>query len=214
MAKSAIMLGGGKSLGDVRQKDLRLPTLALNHHAIAAGLDVDMVVACDPPVHRHYEKYLPDPRPLKLIRAVLKDAPISPDNNRAFKDCPNVEFFESSTGGDHKTYFTRPTVYWGDFPFPTSVGHLGIRATMISAFRLLWNKGFRVVYLVGVDMVAGRGMPSDNTSFSRSMAQLLSDRLKALAPVFEKAGLKVFNATPQSALKCFPFRSVPSSGGA
>jgi len=214
MSKAAIMLGGGKSLGDVRPKDLRLPTLALNHHAIAAGLDVDMVVACDPPVHRHYEKYLPDPRPLKLIRSVLKDDPISPKVDRTFKDCPNVEFFESSTGGDFRTYFTRPTVYWGDFPFPTSVGYLGIRSTMISAFRLLWDKGFRSIYLMGVDMAAGRGMPSDHNGFSHDLAQMLSDRLKALVPIFDKAGLKVFNATPQSALKCFPFRSVPSSGGA
>ena len=86
---------------------------------------------------------------------------------------------------------------------------------MLSSIRILHLLGFRTIYLVGCDFYM------DNTNkyfFSENREpnainnnmnsyNLMKGYFSRLLPVFEKAGLSVFNLNPKSKLEVFPFMS-------
>ena len=88
--------------------------------------------------------------------------------------------------------------------------------TMFAAIRLSFYLGFHRVYLVGCDfrMTSWRpygftqakhegGVDSNNNAYANM--QLMFDML---APRFAEVGFEVFNVTPGSALKTFPFMRI------
>lgn len=150
----------------------------------------------------------------RLVRSVAGEL-----KEMDWKAChaPNTWFYPRNAEFDPDTFFTEPSINWGqDEKIPDKLGLKGGRSTLLVAIRLLTILGFRRINLLGVDfkMEAGRSnyafeqertasaIAGNNQSYN-----IQKQRLAALKPHLDKAGIEVFNCNPESELKVFPYRS-------
>ncbi len=147
--------------------------------------------------HAHFQKYILDCDKNKVSRTQVCE-------------CPNVIGYKRNERFNHETFLTESTVNWGNHG---SLG--GGRSVMIASIRILHLLGFRTIYLLGCDFQ----MDSDRKYFfaenrdqnainnNTNSYKIMSGYFSKLAPVFEKAGISIFNLNPESKLKVFPFMS-------
>lgn len=90
----------------------------------------------------------------------------------------------------------------------------GGRSVMLAAVRILYALGVRTIFLLGCDfkMELGRAnyafeqdRHKGSVTGNNKTYQLLDMRFKALAPHFDKAGLKVYNCFEHSGLRAFAY---------
>lgn len=149
------------------------------------------------------------------IRTQKEDGSIVRTSKWPF-EMPNVWFFPRNLKFDPEVFLTQRTVNWGSAEsINDALGLKGGRSVMLAAIRLLYWLGFREINLVGCDFKMEEGR--QNYGFDQQTGhatikgntrsyQKLQKRFKALKPVFDSAGLRVFNCNPASELKVFPMR--------
>ncbi len=128
-------------------------------------------------------------------------------------DMPNILMYKRNEKFVLENYLTEDTVNWGNHKkFQDKLGCRGSRSVMLAAMRLLYYFGFSKVYLVGADfnMVEGQqnyGFPQERTPEScvgnNNTYRDLDIRFKALRPLMEATGFRVFNTNPKSKLEAF-----------
>ena len=131
------------------------------------------------------------------------------------KECPNVIYYPRNDTFHADTFLTEPNVNWGD-----RKENGGKRSVMLAALRLIYELGCRRIFLLGCDfhMELGKqnyawkqdrhrgSVNGNNKTYARNM-----ERFAILRPIFEKAGLFVYNCNKDSALKVFPYVSYESA---
>jgi hypothetical protein len=129
-----------------------------------------------------------------------KDSPIK------VKNCPNVTYYKRNDKFTPDTYLSEDTVNWGN-----SRENGGCRSVMLAAIKIIYLLGFNKLFILGADF---KMTPDYKYAFSQdrtngsihnnnSTFNILNKRFDILRPLFEKAGLFVFNATPNSNLNSF-----------
>jgi hypothetical protein len=203
----------GPSLGEAERTVLRrrgIVTFGMNNgtHEFATNL----WAAVDDP-YRFMRSIWEDPTILKFIpfehlEKHLWDERLRRFENRVAGDFPNVIGVRRSDRFNPETWLFEDTVNWGQDP---NFG--GPRSVMLFALRICHLLGFRRIYLVGCDFSMDRGNPywfpedcskqyaeHNNDGFSK-----LRQFFELLRPIFDEVGFEVYNATPGSRLREFPF---------
>lgn len=126
------------------------------------------------------------------------------------RDCPNIVFYRRNEHFQPRQFLREDSINWGNHK---SYG--GGRSVMLAAFRILYLLGFRTIYLLGVDFrmddhhhyhfqqQRSRGSISGNNETYKKLCIWFAE----LRPIFEAAGLRIFNCNPESGLKAFDFVS-------
>ncbi len=124
---------------------------------------------------------------------------------------PNIIGYVRNYTFKPETWLTENSVNWGE-----SSRRKGNRCIMMAAMRVAHLLGFKRMYLLGADF----HMTKDKKYFFdeyRSEGSINSNNrlyknvtgyLEKLAPIFEEAGIQVFNCNESSALKVFPYKSL------
>jgi len=160
-----------------------------------------------------------DPRIMKFVsyakrNSTLFDNIIWKESHLKVSDCPNVVYYHLNSKFDPETYLKLDTVSWG-----RERGDGGCRSVMLAAVRIIYELGFKKVFLIGADfkMEEGNKYAFDQDRTAGSMKnnnnayKKLNERFDMLRPIFEKNDFFVFNSTPDSGLKSFeyvPFESA------
>jgi len=125
------------------------------------------------------------------------------------KECPNVIFYHRNNHFQPAKWLNEKTVNWGN-----SKENGGTRSVFLAAIKILYLLGFRKVFLVGCDFrmkenEQNYAWKQDRTSGSiknnNKTYQVLNERFNILRPLFEEKNFFIFNCTPNSGLKSFPF---------
>jgi hypothetical protein len=84
--------------------------------------------------------------------------------------------------------------------------------SMYACINLAWHLGFKTIYLLGLDLNGDDAMHF-HSGYTHRFAGMKPQYSKMRAsfeknaPVFEKNGLKIYNCNPNSAVRCFEFKS-------
>lgn len=128
-------------------------------------------------------------------------------------ECPNVHFYRRNEHFTPSQFLTEGSFNWGEHSESLdTLGNKGGRSVMLVALRMLYYLGIRKIFLLGCDFKMDENnkyhFDQDRTTASQrgnnSTYEILKKRFAALAPEFEKAGLKVFNCNLNSGLTAFP----------
>jgi len=146
---------------------------------------------------------------------VKKDDGSFRESKFVVREMPSCLFFRRNEKFQIAQWLTEGTVNWGNHgKVIDELGIRGSRSVMLAAVRLLYYLGFRIIYLLGVDLKMasdqqnyvfkqyrhGSSVKGNNASY-----EALIRRFEALQPLFKKAGLRLFNCNPDSGLKVFPY---------
>lgn len=129
-------------------------------------------------------------------------------SNLTVSDCPNVTYYVLDDCFTPETYLTNDTVSWG-----RSRETGGCRSVMLAAIRIIYELGFRKLFILGADFkmttinkYAFKQDRSAGSIRSNNNAYLkLNERFNALRPIFEKNNFYVFNCYKESGLKSFEY---------
>jgi hypothetical protein len=212
--ETAILLCGGPSLSTIDPDALGRRTeyiMAVNLEPVRRGLPMNAQVTADAPSNEQQDKKV-NSYILKHTISIMRNdnivkwrrdrfrsmcawpySPISQDEIRS------VEFYRG-LAGDMPTDFLHDEYVWFGELDDQSGPYSGIRCSMLPAFRILWEGGFRRVYLLGCDFGDRR---------RREYWKRLEAIFQALRPQFDRAGFEVFNATEKTFCTAFPLKDLP-----
>lgn len=222
--RSAFLICGGPSFAKLDPAPLRRPgvvTMAVNNSV--KSFRPRLWTCVDNPDH-----FL---RSIWLDPDIIKFAPIKQVNARVFdsdrweymrlriSQCPATFFYHRNAEFNAGRFLTEPTINWGN-----DEKNGGGRSVMLVAIRLLYYLGIRRIFLLGCDfkMEGGYTYHFDQARAPGSVNgnngtyRLLNERFRQLRPVFEAAGLRVFNCNPDSGLDAFekiPFERALEMAG-
>jgi len=163
------------------------------------------------------QKFVPHAHAGKPLWTSLngKDEPYTIEGRPAVvRDCPNVLYFHRNEKFEASRFWIEDTFNWGmHSDFTDSHGHKGGRSVMLVALKMLFQLGFRRIYIVGADF---KMAPDKKYSFdevrekgaincNNATYAALNDRLKEALPHAEALGLTIRNCTPDSGLKAFEY---------
>jgi len=179
-------------------------------------------------------KFLPDGKP----KHRLFDNNVFKHDSIRVRDCPGVICYRRPPGLEEffsvETFLDDHRFCWGNHARRCACGHTradggpklcpdcgstdrwGSRSCMLVAIRILYELGFKNVFLVGCDFRMQDG--KSNYAFEQSRApasvrnntntyKMLNNRFDALQPLFQKLGYHVWNCYRDSGLKSFPYMS-------
>ena len=221
--RSAFLVCGGPSLTShdlslLQQRGIL--TLAVNNAATVVR--PHLWCSVDDPSH-FSEAIWYDPGILKFVplchmekRFAIRDTSGElEDSPELVGDMPAVFGYRRNENFVAEQFLCEDTFNWGNHGHvKDEYGHKGSRSVMYVALRLLHYLGVRKVFLLGCDfrMELGKQNYAFEQERSRSSVngnnqsyEILNVRLAALQPHFEAAGFEVFNCTPDSGLKVFPY---------
>ena len=177
-------------------------------------------------------KFLPDGKP----NHKLFDNNAWKEVRQKVRDCPGVMYYRRPPKEreffDPKTFLTTDEFCWGNWAQRCACGYVrpesvkdklcpdcgtnnrwGSRSCMLVAIRILYELGFRKVFLLGCDFTmdantkyafkqdrAGGAIRNNNNTY-----RMLNERFDALQPVLQNAGMEVYNCFKGSGLKSFPY---------
>ena len=209
--RSAFLICGGPSFAALDQSKLRQPgilTMGVNNSAKTFRPNLwTFVDGAD-----HFL------RSIFLDPTILKFAPLAARGGRLFDsngwrytearvpDCPGVMFYGRHCGWKAETFLNEPTICWGN---DDKSG--GARSVMLVAVRLLHHLGVRRIFLLGCDfqMSGTQKYHFEQDRCKSSIAgnngsyAALNKRFAEARPIFERAGLRIFNCNPASGLTAF-----------
>ena len=131
-------------------------------------------------------------------------------------ECPNVLMYRRNKDFHAETFLIEPTVNWGNHSDNSdSYGGKGGRSVLFPALRILFYLGIRKVFLLGVDFNMQESQPycfsqtkhAGGCRTNNDAYRIFSERLSALAPLFEQENFRVYNCNAQSKLKAFQFKT-------
>jgi hypothetical protein len=214
--RSIFLICNGPSFAALNKELLRKPgvmTFGINNGP--KSFRPDFWTCVDDPV-RFLKSIWLDPKITKFVPQAHFEKPIFDNEkwetiNVKVGECPNVIGYRRNEKFHAKRFLIEPHINWG-----CSADSGGGRTVMLPALRICYLLGFRKIYLLGCDMKMTetytyhfdeqrtRGAVNCNNS---TYDRLKSQYLPQLKPIFEEAGLNVFNCNPDSELKVFPFVS-------
>ncbi len=212
LGASAFLICGGPSLATMDLAKLRQPgimTFGVNNSVKTYRPDFWTHVDSS---DRFLRSAFLDPRIMKFTPAGLQNGLLFDSDKWEYldtrvKDCPNVVYYGRHTGFNPSDFLQAGSICWGN-----EAPNGGGRSVMLVALRLLYELGFRRVFIIGADFK----MSAEHTyAFRQSRAagavanntklyQILNERFAALRPHFEAAGFHVYNCTPGGGLTAFP----------
>ena len=157
-----------------------------------------------------------DPKIMKFIPSThfektLWDSYTNEPLKRKVGECPNVYGFRRNNKFMANRWLTESTFNWGCH---ADLG--GGRTVLLPAIKILYILGFRRIFLLGCDLNMNKNskyhFDEERTKGAINCNKGTYKRIKEeyfpeLKPYFDKAGLKVYNCNPDSALKVFPYMS-------
>jgi hypothetical protein len=173
--------------------------------------------------HPKFKEHLFDNNAWEKSKVKVKECP----NVLYYKRGPaEKDYFRTDT------FFEQATMNWGNFAHRCFCGYMkeeddpklcpscgsdknwGKRTVFLVAVRIAYELGFRHIYLLGADMKMKS--TQDNYAWKQSRSsgsvkgnnmtyRMMNMRFDALKPEIDKRGLKIYNCTPGSGLKTFPF---------
>ena len=208
----AFLVCGGPSLASMDLGLLQRPgvmSMAVNN--ALALVRTDMMIFADGPGQFLASGFL-DPRVRVFAPRSSADSAISDSRTKLpmpikVRDCPNIDYYQVESPFRPETFLTSGKVPWGDADKAQ-----GFRSTMACAIRVLYDLGFRTVFLLGCDFRMKRDRPYAFSQeyeerlirHNNNMYQTWTRRFTELQPYFLRAGFSIFNCTPGSALTVFP----------
>lgn len=218
--RSCFLLGAGPSLGKLNLSLLRkrgIVTMAMNNAWVVyrpnlwVGLDHPQFFPDggwrDPGV----TKFCPLSSLGKRLRERKLDGSVGPSQSHV-RDMPAVWGFRRCRGFTPSEFLHGGSIAWGSAPEADSLGIRAGGTTMLAAVRLLAYLGFGRVYLAGCDfkMATDATYAHGQERTERQVARAnynfgaMNERLTALVPYLELAGVRMFNTTEGSGLTAFP----------
>lgn len=164
-------------------------------------------------------KFMPtrgwNPKHPHMVREKRPDGSFVTTNKQG-RFCPGSVGYIRNSLFKPETFLYEETCNWGNSKKSAAEnGHPHILNIMFVIFRLSFYLGFRNVYLLGCDFNMRADNPyafqerkdtgacdSNNGTYLK-----LNHMLSLLKPHFDNAGYNVFNCTPNSGLRTFPFLS-------
>jgi len=193
---SVFIVGGAPSLAEEpnlrRLAEPGLNVLAINNTAALLENAANFWLGGDKPIC-YSERILKDPRILKFAVISRKDIAV---NGTVWKNLPSTFFFGTCDKFTEQNFLMphRDFVWW--------------KNTFYIALQIVHRLGFRKVYLVGCSFkttkekqysydvkLTGPEMEWNQRVYEKTVA-----KMKRMKPAFEKGGLKVISATPDSLL--------------
>lgn len=129
------------------------------------------------------------------------------DSDITVSQCPNVYGIYRNEKFNHQTFLNENTFNWGDHK-----NYGGSRSVMLIAIKLLYYLGIREIYLLGCDFYMNeqhkyhfeqdrtrQALNNNNKTYGKMI-----ERFELLKPIFDNAGLKIYNCNCRSELKVFP----------
>ena len=220
---NAILLCGGPSIKDVSDQHLR--ELASDHHimsvnfrAVEAGLPMHSNVSADgtwwpedrqprPWANEFMAKWSPtimlDPDVEVWRRYQFRLSLAWLDAAMTLEELPNVHFYRgvlTHRDKDPKDFLGQPHAWIGELPLVLGKRKniVTCRCSMFPAFKILWDKGVRKIYLVGCEF-----HDPDRAHYWERLTEILQ-RLKVQ---FDERGLEVYNTYPDCGV--FPHAVLP-----
>jgi hypothetical protein len=166
------------------------------------------------------QKFVPHAHAGKLIWNSMngKDEPyLVPGTDRPMvvRECPNVLYIHRNEKFEASRFWVEDTFNWGmHSDYTDAYGHKGGRSVMLIALKLLFQLGFRRIYILGADFKMdaqhkysfdeerGKGAIKCNTETYAA----LNDRLTDANKHAKELGLEIYNCYEQSGLKAFEHR--------
>jgi hypothetical protein len=208
---TAFLICGGPSFAQLDHSKLRQPgilTMGVNNSA--KTFRPNLWIHVDAP-DRFIRSVFFDPTIVKFSPITLQEKQIWDSDRwqwtgKRLKDCPSVVFFQRNAIFRPAEFLTEPTINWGN-----SKMHGGGRSVMLAAIRILYEIGVRRIYLLGADFEMNETrayhFAQERTAAiakgNNGVYNQLQERFTALRPIFERAGLHVFNCNPASKLTAF-----------
>lgn len=131
------------------------------------------------------------------------------------RDLPGLFGFERNHCFDAEKWLFQDTFNCGNSSsLVDATGYCGGRSVMLVAIKLLFYLGIRRLFLLGCDFQMQTNAPNYAFDQQRTDASIhhnnrqflkLNARLNALKPHFERENYHIFNCTPNSGLKVFPY---------
>ncbi len=221
---AGFLVAGGPSAKDIDFSFLRergVISLAINN--VAAHAPVKAMVCSDPPEKFHHAiwldpglmKLVPSNKLNKFIRLKRPDGTFEQPRIRV-KECPNVFAFARDCDYVPEDFLLRDTATWGrnKQAMKSRPGKDKLLFTFFLGIRLMWALGCDRIYLIGADFGMRPGGAGEGYAFAQRRDQGAVDAnhnsyrvaakwLQELRPVFENAGLHVFQTNAESNLRVF-----------
>ncbi len=198
-------IGSGPSLETLNTKLLKeRGILSFGANNIAAYRDIrpNFWVSCDG-VSSFHKVIWKDPGIMKFVKR---------SNHEKIDTPPNTYYFDVNEDFMPQTFFTEPTVNFGNkSDLVDEFGGKGRRSVMHCALRIMFYLGIRRIYLIGCDFKMDEKRPyvfdqkkwSGGCNTNNKGYEIMNQRFKALDKESQKHGLKIYNCTPGSQLTAF-----------
>ena len=218
----AILLCGAPSVRQVKPSQIQslrddgYHVMAVNFRAVEAGHPIDSQVTADstwfpedrqprPWVNEYIAKWSPgimlDTSIEIWRRYQFRLAHAWLDSEMTLEELPNVQFYRgvlTLAGTDPGDFLGDPHVWIGEMPSKTV--KVTCRCSMLPAFKILWDKGIRRIYLVGCEF-----HDPERAKYWERLAGILG----RLNRQFEDHGLEVLNTVRYSGCGVFPYADLP-----
>lgn len=217
--QSIFLVGGGPS---TEQQDLGrllergIITAAMNN--VAAQNIRPNIWVCTDLVASFCENIWFDPCIMKFIpsdhcfeKVMMSDGIVSPVSGQ---ECPQTYIYDKISYFNHKNFLTEEVVSWGcSKGVEDSLGLRGCRSVMMATLKILYYLGFKNVYLLGADFYMQKDKPysfpqqkrENLVAANNNAYKILAARFEALRPYFIENDFHVYNCSPNSHLKIFPY---------
>lgn len=209
--RSAFLILGGPSFASLDHNLLRQPgivTMGVNNSP--KSFRPNLWTSVDSPAHFIKSIWL-DPLIQKFVPICHHNKQIFDSNKWAFDDlkvgdCPNTVYYKRNEKFKAKQFLWEDCFNWGNHK---KFG--GGRSIMHVAIRILFNLGFRKVYLLGCDFKMDektkyhfdQDRVTGSINGNNSTYLKLNDRFTELRPIFEKENFFVYNCYKDSGLTAF-----------
>lgn len=217
----AFLIASGPSFNDLNKEPLKFCYTACVNNSPKACMPYfrPRMWTCVDGADKFLYTIWADPNIMKIVPDSHVGKPLwNSDLNEPFgkytvSDMPNVLYYPRNNKFNSETFLTEPTFNWGNSEkIKDANGVGGKRSVFLPAIKLLYVLGFRHIYLLGVDFNMESG--AQNYSFAQDRKESsvkgnnatykqLQYRFELLRPVFEKAGLQVYNCNRESHLTAF-----------
>lgn len=204
LGRSLFLAGGAPSLVEEPNLNaLQAPghsLMAMNNTASIFSMGgVDFWIGCDKP-GCYSARILMDPKIMKF--AIIAKRSFALSNGMRLVEVPNILFFGTHGRFTVENFLKkdRDQVWW--------------KNTFFNAIQTAWHLGFRKIYLIGCSFKVGTEkqysydfkLDDYQQKYNQRLYNQAVDRMKSLKPCFDKHGLTIISATPDSAINdMFPF---------
>jgi len=149
--------------------------------------------------------------PQEHMNKNIFDSSLWKQSNIQVINCPNVFGIERNERFNPYTFLTENTFNWGDHK-----NYGGSRSVMLITIKLLYYLGIRKIFLLGCDFYMDKNtkyhfkqdrskqaINNNNKTYKKMI-----ERFEQLYPIFNNAGLQIYNCNDKSQLKVFPFINI------